>query len=224
MTYTELLEVAAIAPVNQSHALLLDSLAMYPILDWAVMNGFVKYDEQGEYSEDRFSWALSRYNAYVEALAQSIDALASPLPSRREITLNELHRELPKGDYLEKDTLLMETYKYTTIELISEGSRDKYSIVDLHMSDELVINGKFSSKLQLNGKQPEVSRALKYLHNLKPIAPQFEQAFDQYYKHLTTGLATNIKLALVALAGAGSTVHHSRPVEMLHRQKEFLEK
>jgi hypothetical protein len=199
MTYSELLEVAAIAPLNQSHALLLDSLAMYPILDWAVMNDFVKYNAQGEYDEDRFKWAISRYNAYAEALTQSIDALASPLPSRRQITLNELHRELPRGDYLEKNTLCMEVDTNALEGTFVDTKDVNYSIVDLHMSGELVTNGKLSLKLKLNGKQPETSRALKYLHNLKPIAPQFEQAFDQYYKHLTTGMATSIKLALTHL-------------------------
>lgn len=196
MTHSELLEVSAIAPLNPSHALLLDSLAMYPILDWAVMNGFVKHNAQGEYDEDRFKWALSRYNAYAEALAQSIDALASPLPSRREITLNELHRELPKGDYLEEDTLRKEVYTNVFERIIDGKKYVDYSIADLHMSGDLIMNGKLSSRLELNGKQPEASKTLNYLHNLKPIAPQFEQAFDQYYKQLTKGLATTIKLAL----------------------------
>lgn len=189
MTYTQLLDFAALELVTAEFALLHSVVTMNPIINWASINGVISADAYGNYNEHTLKSATEAFNKYINHLNNVIDALTTPLPSRRALALSQLQKELPGCDFLEKKIL---TQVVGSGFYMGHGSSQKMSMVELHMSDDLALG-------QWDRRGTSIYTSYPQVKMLYPVIELLEPAFNAYYKKLQAGVVTNIKLALSQL-------------------------
>lgn len=188
MTYSQLLDFAALEPVTSELSLLHSVVAINPIINWAALNGVISADTHGNYNEHALHVATSAFSEYIGHFDSVIHALTSPLPSRQALALSQLQKELPGCDYLDKKILVQAGKGFYA----NRGSSLKMSMVDLHMSDDLALGEWDRSGTSIYKSFPQIT-------SLYPVSELFDPAFDAYYKKLEAGVVTNIKLALAQL-------------------------
>lgn len=202
MGYSALSQFGEISAVTAAHQQLREFLSVSPILDWATLNGVIAHDPNGEYGEKDFICAHEHFKSFSEGLANALTALSTPVPSRRELTVNALRNSLPSGDYLEQENLKFKSI-FAITELTTVGlGFVRQSLVDFHMSGDLLIDGRFSLKLEVDDRYDIPAEVFTRLHELPDPKALFEEAFAPYYDNLQVGLLTLLKLAFSQMPDA----------------------
>ncbi|UQS16424.1 hypothetical protein [Pseudomonas sp. HS6] len=225
MPYTRIKAFADLAPTSAAQHTLQGLAAITPIIDWAVLNGVLP-DAANDYDANAFSIAASRFDQYVEALNEVESGISITPPDRRKLALHALEHVLPSGSYLEKriykynyvdslndqnwleilatpslpsliDIALNESGAYQVVR--SRTLKLRVSILDLYLSGDLVINGKFTDKFKATEKLEAPKDALTNLSRLEPADNLFDKAFDTYYQTLQKNQATLLKMAVSSL-------------------------
>lgn len=101
MTYAQIMAFSELSPVTAEQGVLHELSAVFPIINWAVMNGVIPYSAQRQYDQQAFKDAAGYFERYIEALNRSEIGLLTTPPDKRKIALSVLQEVLPKGDYLE---------------------------------------------------------------------------------------------------------------------------
>ncbi|WP_166219648.1 hypothetical protein [Pseudomonas atagonensis] len=82
---------------------------------------------------------------------------------------------------------------------ISELARLRLSILDLYMSDDLIVDGRLNNAFFIQEGDNSPADAFLRLAELPPAIPAFEQAFAEYYAALQKSLAAVLKIAICSL-------------------------
>lgn len=199
ISYETLTRLGELDSVSDQHQQLRELLTIHPILDWASLNGIIDMNTEGEYDEQVFRVAHDHFKRFTDGLQQSVLALTTPAPSRRELTLNAMREILPDGEYLQQDSLQYNSIA-AIIELPTVGLGFLHqSMVDFHMSGDLVMDGAFSKKLEVHPRYEIPQEAFSRLGHLPESKMLFDAAFPAYYDSLQDGLLTVLKLAFSAM-------------------------
>jgi hypothetical protein len=202
MGYPSLSQFGEIGAVTAAHQQLREFLTISPILDWASLNGIIAYEPNGEYGEKDFTTAHEHFKSFSEGLTNALTALSTPAPSRRELTGNAMRKVLSAGDYLEQENLKFKTiFAITELPTVGLGFV-RQSLVDFHMSGDLMMDGRFSPKLEVDDRYDVPAEAFTRLHELPDPKTLFEEAFAPYYDNLQAGLLTLVKLAFSQMPDA----------------------
>ena len=155
--------------------------AVDPVVTWALMNGLIAADADGNLGEAAVGDAIEQYDRYVAALTQAISDADTPIPSRRAIALAELTRQAPGCNPAE---LLAKYYG-------NDGwIKPSVSILDLYLGGEL-------AKATWGRTQGmDVYQQFPALKHLLPADLLYGQAIQAHHDKLTAALSTNIKHAL----------------------------
>lgn len=193
MSYAELLKFSALEPVTPELELLHNASTIKPVINWATMNKVISPDAHGQYDKPSLIVAIDAYQQHINRFDQVIHSLTTPLPSRRNIALAQLQKAYPNCRFLETVSLTKTGRGFNP----GRGSRLKMSVVDLHMSDDLVT-------LDWNNTN-DIYPELPDIEHLTPASELYEVAFDAYHQNLEAGILTNIKLALSQLPALDRT-------------------
>ena len=178
MTYEHLLgfsPISGLTPqLNDLHAM----AGIDPVVTWALMNGLVQRDADGNLDLETINKGIKAYNEHVETLSTALNAINKPIPRRKALALKELKAYVPACDPHEQ--------------LVKHrGSRGgggrKVSILDLYMSDQL--HTQDWDRLRGRGIYEEFPR----FKTLYPVAELYETAVHNHYNNLIAGLSTTIR-------------------------------
>ncbi|AXI61514.1 hypothetical protein DLD99_13870 [Pseudomonas kribbensis] len=224
MTYDRIKAFSELAPVSPVQRTLQELATITPILQWARLNGVLPEASGRDDDVHAFTTAASRFSQYVEALNNVETGIAIVPPDRRQLALQELKRVMPDGRYLEQqvfranfDVALGERSALEWLTLFFPSSlgnvqntsavgRLRVSILDLYMSDDLVVNGKLTDKFVSTANFNPPQNAFSRLGELKPIDSLFEKTFDQYHLTLKKIQASILKMAVSNLPKADRTM------------------
>ncbi|MGY2438279.1 hypothetical protein [Pseudomonas sp. SDO52101_S400] len=226
MSYEEVKSFSDLAPVSQEQLTLHELTAIKPIIHWAMLNGLLPYSGDSDYSTESYAKAASSFGQYAEALNQIESGLSANPPDRRQLALNALKSVMPAGDYLEQrvyklnysaalterswveflaSSNLIHLWDSTAAFLgeddlvVSRVFKLRASILDLYMSDDLVVNRRFNHQFVSTKPLAIPNDAFSRLSELEPLDKLFNDAFDPYYQDLQIGLSSVMKMAITQL-------------------------
>jgi hypothetical protein len=180
MTYEHLLgfsPISGLTPqLNDLHAM----AGVDPVVTWALMNGLVQRDADGNLSLETINKGIEAYNEHVETLSAALDAINKPIPRRKALALKELTSYVPACDPNER------LVKHRGS---GGGGGRKVSVLDLYMSDQLHTQ----DWGRLRGR--DIYQEFPRLKNLYPVAELYETAVHNHYNKLIFGLSTTIRYA-----------------------------
>ncbi|MGF6281470.1 hypothetical protein [Pseudomonas silensiensis] len=128
LTYTQIMAYAELEPVSDPLARLRDLAMLDPIVDWALMNDVVTTTELKQAEKETTERAMTKFEEYVDR-THLARAYTSAIPSRKDIARAAI-RGVEPTCALEDKTL----YQQPGL----PGSHTAMSMVDLHMSGDLV--------------------------------------------------------------------------------------
>lgn len=213
MTYAQIKDFSELAPVSVTQRALYELTTITPVIQWAMLNGVLSDANGTNYEVSAFTTAANRFSEYVEALNETETGISAVPPDRRAIALQALQRVLPAGGYLQQrifkirhdasfgDRNVLEWLRFVqplshlTVDS-SQITRLRASILDLYMSGDLSVNGKFTEKFIPAGAFNPPAGAFSRLSELESVDHLFDKAFDEYYSKLQKSLAIVIKIAI----------------------------
>lgn len=223
MTYAEIKAFSDLSPTSTQQRALHELTAITPVIDWATLNGVLPYATDTDYDVDAFTKAATHFSQYVEALNEVETGIAAVPPDRRNLALQALERVLPAGEYLQQraykfkylaslgERNWLEILTSSTLPNLIENAAHEFgideliqsrllklraSILDLHMSGDLIENGQFTYKLEATGKFNIPDGAFSRLSELESVDILFDEAFENYYRKLQKSQASIIKMAI----------------------------
>jgi len=191
MPYAQIMKQANIDSLSESLDALSSLLATQTLLDWALLNGVVTLEALDRSTEQALQSAIAAFNVVPETLAQVADTLAKPLPTRREIALEQLKQAAPDCDYLEQRIL------YKTVNNAGDlfgGYPMGMSMVELHMSGDLRVTDWDIRR----GKSPYRDYP-NLMANLGSVETEFRRQFNHAHGPLADAMDVNLKLVLSLL-------------------------
>ncbi|MEO4016760.1 hypothetical protein [Pseudomonas rossensis] len=178
MTYEHLLgfsPISGLTPqLNDLHA----TAGIDPVVTWALMNGLIQRDADGNLSLETINKGIEAYNEHVETLSTALDAINKPIPRRKALALKELTSYVPACDPHER------LVKHRGS---GGGSGRKVSVLDLYMSDQLHTQ----DWGRIRGR--DIYQEFPRLKQLYPVADLYETAVHNHYNQLISGLSTTIR-------------------------------
>lgn len=198
MTYSQVMEYAAIDPVGPAQETLSGLAAITAIVDWALSNSVISLAQLQQSEAEASNTAVRQYSFFVEELNHAALVFSRPVPTRRVSALAHLQKFLPGCDFLETEMMAevdpsIPHRPYSKDVPLNSFRVPLMSMVDLHMSGDLVKRGWNGVYLDLFKTYPALVSDLKRnpLNYLDPLY--------QYSVQLNKALATNVKLALAKL-------------------------
>ncbi|NVZ53583.1 hypothetical protein HX792_24810 [Pseudomonas sp. B6002] len=188
-TYAQIMNLDEIAPVSEFEKRQQQLAQMTAVIDWGIANGVIVEKNDDAYTPEEVESALKAMQAQHKTLADSVDALSTPMPTRRELALVELRRV-----YGVENEAFFEQKLLGNIPPGSPG-RKAYSLLDIYMSGDLGNHFWISSDPDFN--TVKVNLGFPKLPNIKQ---QFDESFDKYTQGLKDGFAAQFKYQLSLLA------------------------
>ncbi|EJM18942.1 hypothetical protein PMI21_01913 [Pseudomonas sp. GM18] len=191
MTYSDVMQLEAIEPVNKDLEILHHVLAVDPIIDWALLNSIVTLDSVNSNYPAAVESAIAAYQTFGDLYTQTATTLATPLPSRKAISLEILQHIVPGCDFLEEKILYEKKRGYPGFNSFEPLAM---SMVGLNMSNHLG-----TSNWDLKKGTSIYQSFPRLLPNLVSTEGVFKRRFDQAYAPLAKAMATTVNLVLSAL-------------------------
>ncbi|MFJ7792954.1 hypothetical protein [Pseudomonas sp. NPDC096950] len=184
MTYQHLIGFSPVAGFTPQLESLHAMNGVDPVLTWALMNGVISRDENGQLPPKVLDHGIETYNNYVDTLAGALNAINAPVPRRRALALKELKHQLPDCDPHER-----------LIKVRGDGGGvgRKVSVLDLYMGDEL------HTQDWNRRRGADIYQTFPGLTRLYPANHLYEEAINRNYNQLKTGLSANIRFAITQL-------------------------
>lgn len=247
MTYEAVKSFSELAPVSKAQLTLHELTAIKPIIHWAMLNNVLPYSHDFDYTTEAYAKAASSFGQYAEALNQIETGISANPPNRRKLALNALKRVMPAGDYLEQRAYklnyaaalneqsrvefltslnLVHLWDSTAVFLgvdevaVSKVHKLRASILDLYMSDDLVVNRRFNHRFVSTKTLAIPKDAFSRLSELEPVDKLFNDAFDSYYRDLQKGLSSVMKMAITQLPEDSRTFLSNSYVTLYTVRKE----
>ncbi|ONH41062.1 hypothetical protein BLL37_27615 [Pseudomonas azotoformans] len=187
-TYAQIMELDERAPVSELEKLQQQLAQMTAVIDWGIANGIIVEKSDDAYTPEEVESALKAMQAQYKTLADSVDALSTAMPTRRELALVELRRV-----YGVENEAFFEQKLLADVPPGSPG-RKAYSLLDIYMSGDLGKHFWISSDPDFN--TVKVNLGFQKLPNIKQ---QFDESFDKYIQGLKDGFAAQFKYQLSLL-------------------------
>ncbi|MBN3863634.1 hypothetical protein HCU66_15455 [Pseudomonas frederiksbergensis] len=184
MTYQQLLGFGQSAKAMPQLASLQASHSVDPVVTWALMNGLITHDAEGNVNQEAITHATQEYEQYLNKLLSAAEAFSKPLPDRRQLALKELKSAVPDCDPDER------LVKHRGS---GGGAGRKVSLLDLYMGDELHTQ----DWDRIRGTS--LYNSYPALAQLFPVAELYEPAIEQQFNAMTGALASYIEVALSQL-------------------------
>lgn len=172
-TYQEIMTLDEKAPVIELEKREQQFAQLAAIIDWAIANSVITEKNDDAYTPEEIELAVNAMQAQQKVLADSVEALNKPMPTRRELALIHLRRVYGA-----------ESEKFFELPLFAEeaaGSPDRkdYSLLDIYMSGDL-------------GKHPWISSdpvftTAKVSEGI-PKLPKIKELFDEKFNAYAEGL------------------------------------
>ncbi len=187
-TYQEIMELDGIVPVSELEKRQQQLAQMTAVTDWGVASGIILEKKDDAYAPEDIQRAIEAMDTQHTILAESVTALTTPIPTRRELALDELRRA-----YGSENEIFFERRIFTKPRL-GNPDRKQHSLLDLYMSGELVSYYWVSSDPDFT-----TSKAHSGFQKLPDIKKQFDKKFDEYTQSLKSGLGAQFKYQLSLL-------------------------
>lgn len=187
-TYAQIMELDEIAPVSEVEKRQQQLAQMTAVIDWGIANGIIVEKSDDAYTSEEVESALKAIQAQHKTLADSVDALSTPMPTRRDLALAALRRV-----YGVENEAFFEQKLLADIPPGSPG-RKAYSLLDIYMSGDLGKHFWISSDPDFNTVKVNVG-----FPKLPNIKQQFDESFDKYTQGLKDGIAAQFKYQLSLL-------------------------
>ncbi|TWD51979.1 hypothetical protein [Pseudomonas sp. SJZ131] len=178
MTYQQLLGFSPVSGFTPQLKELHAVAGIDPVVTWALMNGLIQRDTDGNLSLEVINTAIDAYNRHVESLSRALGAINRPIPRRKAIALMELTADVPECDPHEQ------LVKHRGS---GGGAGRKVSVLDLYMSDQLHTQ----DWGRLRGR--DIYAQFPRLKDLLPVSDLYETAIHNHYNDLKEGLSTTIR-------------------------------
>ncbi|MGF6129198.1 hypothetical protein QF019_004426 [Pseudomonas frederiksbergensis] len=196
MTYAHVLGFSPIAELtpqlNELHAM----AGVDPVVTWALMNGLIKRDADGNLSLETINQGIKAYNEHVETLSSALNAINRPIPRRKALALKELTSDVPACDPHER------LVKHRGS---GGGAGREVSVLDLYMSDQLHTQ----DWGRIRGR--DIYQEFPGLKDLFPVADLYETAVHSHYNDLIAGLSTTIRFVFSQLTQSNRKfIEHGR--------------
>ncbi len=95
MNYQEIVSLTRLDPRSPEEAAVLDNYAMAALLDWGMMQGLYTKPVDGVYTPQHYQKAANAFESQREQLLQALEAFKTPLPTRRDLAIAQLHTAFP---------------------------------------------------------------------------------------------------------------------------------
>ena len=188
MTYQEIMTLDETTPVSEVEKREQQFAQLAAIIDWAIANGVIVQKNDDAYSPEEIELAVNAMKAQQKALADSVEALTKPMPTRRELALTHLRRVYGAENekFFEQPLLAQE----------APGSPDRkpYSLLDIYMSGDLDKQPWISSDPVFT--TAIVSQGVPKLPKIKEL---FDDKFDAYAQGLKDAATQQFKYQLSLL-------------------------
>ncbi|MCE6978341.1 hypothetical protein EI534_13285 [Pseudomonas frederiksbergensis] len=182
MRYEQLLELGAISPVSAEQQKLHDVITLRCIMDWASINELRAKDEENLPLEDIAKNDTSRYNAYINEIADALKAITAPPVSRKKLAKETISHETSL--HPQQELFPVETSKW--------NPGFPRTVLELYMNN-LLTSKEWDSKTGPSiFKDPDLAK-------LTPINRLYKNEVEKHYKAFTPGVITMIRLALSRL-------------------------
>ncbi|WP_455885209.1 hypothetical protein [Pseudomonas spelaei] len=187
-TYREIMALDDSEPVSEDEKRAQQLAQMTAVIDWAIVNGVIREQKEDAYSPDDIERALDALQAHQKTLADSVTALTTPMPTRRELALQELRRVYgAENEKFFEQRLLANT-------LPGSPGRKAYSLLDIYMSGDLGKHFWISSDPDFT--TVNVNLGFSKLPNIKK---RFDEKFDAYPEDLKHAFSAQFKYQLSLL-------------------------
>ncbi|WLH67880.1 hypothetical protein [Pseudomonas sp. FP2309] len=187
-TYQEIMALDDSEPVSEDEKREQQLAQMTAVIDWAIANGVIGEQKEDAYPPEDIERALNALQAHHKTLADSVTALTSPMPTRRELALEELRRVYgPENERFFERRLLADTFP-------GSPGRKAYSLLDIYMSGDLGKRFWISSDPDFN--TVKVNLGFSKLPNIKKL---FDEKFDAYPLSLKDAFSAQFKYQLSLL-------------------------
>ncbi|NIL18179.1 hypothetical protein [Pseudomonas sp. AN3A02] len=128
MSYPQITDFAELEPITDDEEWLNLYTLRESMIDWAITNGALPKKDDGNYSSSDIATAKSAYKKEISDLGFAGQHLLKPIPTRRQMALDELKRVYGESINFERPVL----------QSIDGDQNAFYSLLDAHMSGELV--------------------------------------------------------------------------------------
>lgn len=184
MTYQHLMGFSQSAKAMTPLAALHAEGAVDPVVSWALMNGLVTRDAEGNTSPQAIALATHEYDQYIRMMLEAAERFSRPLPDRKQLAADELKSQVPDCDPAE----LLVKHRG-----LGGGAGRQVSVLDLYMGDEL--HSKDWDRL----KGTSIYKSFPALVDLYPVADLYETATGSHFEATLEGLTRNIQIAVSQL-------------------------
>lgn len=187
-TYQEIMALDDSEPVSEDEKRQQQLAQMTAVIDWAIANGVIREQKEDAYSPEDIERALNALQAHHKTLTDSVTALTTPMPTRRDLALQELRRVYgPENEKFFEQRLLADTFP-------GSPGRKAYSLLDIYMSGDLGKRFWISSDPDFN--TVKVNLGFSKLPNIKKL---FNEKFDAYPQSLKDAFSAQFKYQLSLL-------------------------
>ncbi|WP_338484618.1 hypothetical protein VRB38_20920 [Pseudomonas trivialis] len=188
MSYCAVMALDEIEPVSVAEKRQQQFAQMTAVIDWAIANGVILENSDDAYSAADIERAVDAMQAQHEILADSVTALSTPMPTRRELALTELRRVYGiENQHFFEQRLLADTVP-------GSPGRKAYSLLDIYMSGDLGKHFWISRDADFDTVKVNVG-----LPKLKNIKREFEDKFNDYIQDLNGAFNAQFKYQLSLL-------------------------
>ncbi|WP_439855435.1 hypothetical protein [Pseudomonas yamanorum] len=193
MSYSQILDFATRDPITDDEEQLDRYTQRVSIIDWAVTNGYLSKKDHGIYLADEINAAKAAYQKVFSDLAFAGKHLLKPLPTRRQVALDDLKRvfEPQYG----KDSIDFNAPKLQSI----DGSQNHFfSLLEAHM-DGLLVKGEWKS---INKGVLDLQKLEPDFHLLRSMPGHFKSESNEHHEKLQQSQTILVKHLLSQLPDA----------------------
>lgn len=177
MTYSAIMAHDEIAPITDLSERQMQFAQMKSAIDWGIANGVIEQKNDDAYTAEEVDRSVSAVNDQVDELADAVEGLTAPMPTRRDLALDELRRVYGvENEAFFEQKLLGES-------LPGSPGRKNYSLLDIYMSGDLGKHMWFSSDPAFS--TTKVGVGFSKLLNAKK---NFDEKFEAYVENLKKSL------------------------------------
>lgn len=187
-TYQEVMEVDGIVAVSELEKRQQQLAQMTSVIDWGIANGIILERKDDAYAPEDVQRAIEAIDAQHNILAESVTALTTPMPTRRDLALDELRQVYGSENEVFFGREILRKPR------LGNPDRTPHSLLDLYMSGELGSYHWISSDLEFTTSKMHLG-----FQKLPDIKKQFDRKFDEYAQGLKSGLGAQFKYQLSLL-------------------------
>lgn len=176
MNYQQVMNYDATTPITEQDKAFATIALRDALVDWAITNGRLDKRADNNYSESEIQQAHQDFQHQPSSLVRAGQQLATPLPNREQIALNDLKRVF--GNQIDFTRKVLQA----TPDNLESDKNHFYSLLDVHMSGKLQAGMWRSISSDFSMAPIE-----KELHRLHSIEWLFTQTFNNYYTDLLQG-------------------------------------